>query len=85
MFRGLPGYERVKRKSYNLIAQNSPDFIDASRWSTAVSPGAVVVMSIQVIVAVTEWELAAKDDTSNISCPRCQENIPQQRQSSARW
>jgi hypothetical protein len=78
MFRHLPGHSRVKRKSYKLIKQESNDFIEDSQWSTAMSPGSVVVMSIQVTVAITEWERAPK-----LACPRCREQL--HRRTSARW
>ncbi|KAA8904860.1 ankyrin repeat-containing domain protein [Sphaerosporella brunnea] len=82
MFRHLPGHERVKRKSYNLLTQNSGEMIEASRWSTAVSPGSVIVMSIGVSVAVTDWEIRA--GSSHLSCPRCHQKMPPQRGATAR-
>jgi hypothetical protein len=80
MFRHLPGHERVKQKSYNLIKQNSTEFIDDSGWTAAVSPGSVVVMSIEVIMAVMAWEI--NTGVSKITCPRCRGGL---NDSSARW
>jgi hypothetical protein len=82
MFRHLPGHDRVKRKRYNLIKQNSNKFIDDSRWSAAVSPGSIVVMSIQVIVSVTDWEI--HDGISKIVCPGCHKQL-QKQIASTRW
>jgi hypothetical protein len=71
MFRQLPGHDRVRKEQYSLAVQDTGALVKSSEWSSAVSPGSIILMSILVRVSV----FAENDDLPAITCPRCHEKI----------
>jgi hypothetical protein len=83
MFRQLPGHDRVRKEQYSLAVQDTGALVKSSEWSSAVSPGSIILMSILVRVSV----FAENDDLPAITCPRCHEKIKYRQDGKAfsRW
>jgi len=72
MFRQLPGHDRVRKEQYSLAVQDTGALVKSSEWSSAVSPGSIILMSILVRVSVFA---KSDNDLPAITCPRCHEKI----------
>src|SRR5947209_13963104 len=75
MFRGLPGQTKVQKSEYTLFSETNNFVIDADTWASAITPGALVTMSMVIEVSMIDAE-------DNKTCPRCKavnENVSDRR------